>query len=461
MNARSWLSPLVYLSNNWISLIGVILVTTAAILWLVLLPASMHGEVSNPYLGILMFMMLPGVFFGALALIPLGIWLKFRSGKAHGTYPANFPPLDFGNRELRKLLLFVGVTTMINVVIAGQTSYSAVNYMDGVTFCGQTCHTVMQPEYAAYQNSPHARVECVKCHIGPGAGWFVKSKLSGVGQVFAVTFNTYERPIPTPVENLRPARETCEACHWPQKYGEDKLRVLPSYTDDETNTLKKTVLLMRVGVIHRAHLREGVEVRYAPKDRKRQEIGWVKFSQHGGRETVYNNGSPVPTGETRLMDCVDCHNRPTHAYQLPERAVDKSMAAGIISPALPFAKKTAVEVLKGAPNGEGVESSFTAWYQKNQPAAFAQHKGEIDRAAKELRAIYERNVFPAMKVTWGIYPNNLGHQDFPGCFRCHDDNHAAAGGKKISQDCNTCHSMLAMEETNPKILADLGVSEQK
>jgi len=241
---RGWLSPLIHLSNNWISLAGVIVVTTATIFWLFLLPVTLKGETTSPYIGILVFLGLPGPFFAGLIMIPLGIWLKRRREGRTGIYPADFPTLNWGNFELRKLTYFFGATTLINIAMASQLTYSAINYMDGVTFCGQTCHTVMQPEFTAYQNSPHSRVECVKCHIGPGAGWFVKSKLSGVGQVVAVTFHTYPTPIPTPVHNLRPARETCEQCHWPQKYGEDRLKVIPKYASDETNTLSKTVLLM-------------------------------------------------------------------------------------------------------------------------------------------------------------------------------------------------------------------------
>ena len=188
--------------------------------------------------------MLPAPFFAGLILIPLGIWLKRRREQRTGIYPAGFPGPALEQPGTAQAGLFHLFTTVVNIVIASQLSYGAVNYMDSVTFCGKTCHTVMQPEYTAYQDSPHSRVECVKCHIGPGASWFVRSKLSGVGQVFAVTFNTYPRPIPTPVHNLRPARETCESCHWPQKYGEDRIQVISKFAEDETNS-HQTVLLMR------------------------------------------------------------------------------------------------------------------------------------------------------------------------------------------------------------------------
>ncbi|MBI4872992.1 MAG: NapC/NirT family cytochrome c [Acidobacteria bacterium] len=472
---RHWLEPFVYLSNNVLSLAGVVVVTTTTVLWVAMLPMLVHGEMANPYTGILAFLVLPGAFFGGLALIPLGIFWNRRRQVRRGELPATMPALDFHNVRLRRLLLFVGLTTVANLVIAGQLTYGALHYMDGVTFCGRTCHVVMEPEYNAYQNSPHSRVECVKCHIGPGASWFVKSKLSGMHQVFAVLFNTYERPIPTPVHNLRPARETCEACHWPQKYGEDRLRIVQKYADDETNSMTKTVLLMRIGGgryggpgIHGAHLGEGVTIRYAHSDEKRQTIPWVESARNGKSAIFTAPGTPLDADKhfaVRVMDCVDCHNRPSHSYELPERAVDRDMAGGIVPPALPFAKKHSIDVLKAnyTSNEEAAQRipvEFARFYREKHPEVYRQRKAEIDRAGQALLAIYRRNVFPAMKVSWGLYPNNIGHADFPGCFRCHDDQHTAAGDRKIGQDCNTCHQLLAMEEPAPKILSDLGLDKK-
>jgi hypothetical protein len=384
--------------------------------------------------------------------------------------------LDFRNLELRRLLVFISLTTLANLVIGSQLLYRAVTYMDGVTFCGQTCHTVMQPEYTAYQNSPHSRVECVACHIGPGASWFVRSKLSGVGQVFAVTFNTYPRPIPTPVRNLRPARETCEACHWPQKFGEDRVQVLSQFADDQSNTRTQTVLLMLIGGgrvsrgIHGAHLGPGITIHYSPADESRQTIPRVEHSNSlTGRSTVYLAPDATPQSlaklPMRLMDCMDCHNRPTHAFELPEPAVDHALAAGLIDPSLPFAKKVSVEILRKdyrsrAEAAAAIPAGFRGFYRQHHPDISQQRPAEISRSAEALLAIYQRNVFPEMKVTWGTYPNNLGHSDFTGCFRCHDDAHSSPDGKKITQDCNTCHRLLAMEEAAPKILTDLGLAEE-
>ncbi|HLY92419.1 MAG TPA: NapC/NirT family cytochrome c [Candidatus Angelobacter sp.] len=465
---REWLSPIVYLSNNWISLIGVIVVTAATVTWLVFLPITIRGGTMHPYFGLVVYLLLPGIFIAGLALIPIGIWLNRRRKRAKGQMPADLPPLDPRNPELRKLALFVLATTFANVIIASQFSYSAVRYMDTVAFCGQTCHTVMKPEFTAHQRSPHSRVECVNCHIGPGASWFVRSKLSGAGQVIAVMLNNYPRPIPAPVRNLRPARETCETCHWPQKFDEDRLRDIASFAEDEPSTESHTVLMMHLGGgptrvgIHGRHLGEGTTVRYYASDEKRQKIPYVEYT-FGGTTTAYVSGSVKPDpAQLREMDCIDCHNRPTHIYELPNRGVDQAMLAGEIARDLPFAKKQAVAILKQDYPTENdavakIPTAFEDFYRTNYPQVYAQRRDDITRSAKAVLGVFQHNVFPEMKVAWGTYPNNLGHTDFDGCFRCHDEQHAAKDGKTITQDCSACHNILASDEKNPKILTDLGV----
>ena len=472
---RGWLAPIIHLSNNWISLLGTILVTTATVFWLFLLPTTLRGEATSPYIGILVFLVLPAPFFAGLILVPLGMWLKRKRSGRTGIYPPEFPPLTWHNFELRRLVYFVGATTFLNIAIASQLTYGAVNYMDSVTFCGQTCHTVMQPEFTAYQNSPHSKVACVNCHIGPGAGWFVRSKLSGVGQVIAVTFNTYPRPIPTPVHNLRPARETCEECHWPQKYGEDRVRVIPKYAEDENNSLTKTVLLMKIGGggrgavgIHGMHLGPGVVIRYK-SDESRQNIPWVQYEVNG-KITQYSSTDVKPNGpvnpDARVMDCMDCHNRPAHSYDLPDRALDKAMNAGSVSATLPFAKKKALEILKvnyktREEAAAAIPAAFEKYYQDTYPKVWAERQADVKSSAEGVLAIWDRNIFPDMGVTWGKYPVNVGHTDFPGCFRCHDGSHSAKSGDSINMDCTACHSILAQDEANPKVLTDLGITDPK
>lgn len=474
MKLKEWLAPFVYLASNWISLIGVVLVTTASVLWLFLLPTSFSGHGGDPYIGILQFMALPGVFFAGLGLIPAGIWL-FKK-RYRNELPAVFPPLDFDNARFRRLLAFLGATTAANVIIGGTLIYKAVTYMESVSFCGQTCHVVMKPEFTAYQNSPHSRVECVSCHIGPGANWFVKSKISGSWQVISVTLNLYPRPIPTPIENLRPARETCEVCHWPQKYGGDRIRVFNNFSDDEQTKRTQSVLLMHIGGgngyegIHGAHMGPGVQVRYAHTDKQRQKIPWVEYTGRDGRTFVFKADGYKDDGpgqlDVRTMDCMDCHNRPSHTYELPERALNRAMADGQMDLSLPYVRKVALETIKQEyktteESEREIPARFSTYYQKYYPKVYAGRRDAVERSARAVLGVYAKNVFPEMRVTWGAYPNNLGHTDFDGCFRCHDERPSAQGGRTIPSDCETCHKTLAQEEESPKILAELGLEHHK
>jgi len=464
--------PTFYLSQNLISRTGVVLATTSGITLVIALASLMVGFQPNPYAGILVFMILPAIFALGLVLIPIGIWRDYRRKGRAGDLPAIYPKVDFARGGVRRTVMFVAIMTAINVPIFAIAAYSSTEFMESTQFCGQTCHSVMDPEYTAYQRSPHARVACVECHIGAGASWFVRSKLSGSYQVVAVTFNLYPRPIPTPIHNLRPARETCEQCHWPERFSGDKLVIRTKYADDEKNSPTKDVLLVHIGGrnpdrrlvgIHGRHL--GF-VSYLATDTKRQEIPWVSYRNEDGTVTEYASTETPPKadlvahGERRTMDCMDCHNRPTHTYDIPENAVNREMAAGRISPALPFIHKLAIDLLKrNYPSRLAAQTelpeALREYYRKNYFAVYNSQRAEIEEAAKGILYIYQGNVFPEMNITWGTYPNNLGHNDFPGCFRCHDGNHKAKGGGEITQDCNACHSLLAMDEPDPKILHEL------
>ena len=465
---QSLLSPFVYLTSNAISLVGVVMVTTAGFLWLFLLPTMLRGSVPAPYLGILLFMVLPGVFFTGLVLIPLGVWNYRRKHSA--LFPKVFPPVDLANPQFQRLLKFLAITTVANLVIGSQLIYRAVHHMETVSFCGETCHTVMKPEFTAYSHSPHANVACVDCHIGPGAGWFVQSKISGSWQVVSVNLNLYPRPIPTPIESLRPARETCEACHWPQKYGGDRVRVLDKFADDEENSHSKTVLMMHIGGgngyrgIHGAHMGPGVEMRYWPSDHTRQAIPWVELRKNGTK-VVYRGkelrGEPDPE-KIRVMDCIDCHNRPSHTFEVPERAIDRALAEGAMDASLPFARKTGLEILKTAyATTEDAEreipAKFAAYYRDRYPEVWANQRAAVESSGKAVFAVFSRNVFPEMNVTWGSYPNNLGHTDFPGCFRCHDNRAGDTEGSKLARSCSSCHKLLAVKNPRPEILTSLGL----
>jgi len=474
MDDTSKRSIFVLLTGHWVSMLGVALVTTAGFSWLFVLPIEVRGNTSNPYIGIVVFILIPIIFVLGLTLIALGILLARRR-----IVSEEQQLMTAGDRRalIRKLAIFFAVTTAANVVIGTQGTYRAVKHMETPQFCGQSCH-VMTPEFMAHQNSPHAKVECVECHVAPGAVGWVKSKEGGTRQFMDTVFKRVHYPIESAMESNRliPARETCERCHWPQMFDAAKLRVIFHFNNDAANTQTRTVLMMHtgggtLGGIHGKHFGPGVEINYAAVDANRQTIPWVEYRNRttGETQTFLADGSTTKSvaGLRRYqMQCVDCHNRPTHTFELPERAVDNAMGLGEISPTLPFIKKKAVELLKTkyTSNDEAsrtIPEALTRYYQQSNPVMLAQRTQDVDNAGRQIAAIYDRNVFPDLKVTWGTYPNNLGHTDFTGCFRCHDGSHNTADKKaSITQDCNACHEPIAIEETNPAVLKTLGLDDR-
>ncbi|MEO8128509.1 MAG: NapC/NirT family cytochrome c [Bryobacteraceae bacterium] len=458
------------LTSHWISLLGAALVTTAVFSWLFVLPSQMHGKTGNPYIGLLIFIYIPVVFFIGLALMPLGFFL------AKKQIAAGLQAAPDRKTTTRRLAIFFGVTTFLNLLIGTQVTYRAVAHMETVQFCGQSCH-VMKPEFTAHKNTVHSRVTCTQCHVAPGASGWIASKMAGTRQLMGVVFNNYPRPIASAMESNRlvPASETCEECHWPGRTTPVKVRLISSFKDDEKNTAAQTVLSMMVGGgklggIHGAHIGTGIQIRYAASDAKRQTIPWVEYRNSAtGKTVAYTAADAKPDTvkglPTFTMQCVDCHNRPTHAFELPERAVDEAMARGLIPATLPFIKKKSVEVLKMdySTTEEAtakIPVAVDAYYRNTYAEVYAKRSSDIARAGKAISDIYNRNVFPDLKVTWGTYPNNLGHTDFPGCFRCHDQAHSAPDGASITQDCTVCHQAVAVEEAAPEVLKTLGVAER-
>jgi hypothetical protein len=336
----------------------------------------------------------------------------------------------------------------------------------------------MTPEHTAYENSPHSRVSCVECHIGAGADWFVKSKISGARQLLAVAAGTYPTPISTPVHGLRPARETCEECHRPELFHGDKLSVKKRFLPDEKNTAVHNILLMKIGSAgDRVQSSHGIHWHVAPEnkityratDYSRMVIPEVVLTMADGTETVFRTADAdqllqdsARTGDIRNMDCIDCHNRPSHIYLLPDEALDRKLAEGGVPKELPFIKRQALELItadyqSATQARETITTQLNNWYRENYPKLVADNPQLLEKAVGGVIAAYSENVFPDMKVTWGTYVNHISHgPDFDiGCFRCHDDMHESADGKVISADCNTCHTLLAIEEEHPKILKTL------
>jgi len=466
------------LFRNPISLAGaaLVLVSLANILFLFLI--DVLSEKPTPYIGILAYMVGPAFLILGLVVIPLGFWWDRRRRRAQRPGQAlRYLRIDFNDPSQRGTIAFFFSFTIVFIMMSVVGSYQAYEFTDSVQFCGQLCHSVMNPEFTAYQLSPHARVPCVECHVGAGASWYVRSKLSGARQVIAVTFNTFPRPIPTPVHNLRPAPETCEECHWPRRFYGAQLKVFTHYEYDEKNTPRQLRMLLKTGGgdpstgapsgIH-WHMNISNEITYIATDEKRQVIPYIRAKDMQGRITEYiAKDSPLSQQQIekmprRRMDCVDCHNRPTHIYVPPDRAVDDSLLTGRLDASLPFIKQQAVTVLTNTyPTTEaameGIATDLHKFYLTKYPDLDKNKQNEIRNAIAEVQRIYRSTTFPEMKLDWKTHPNNIGHFYFAGCFRCHDGQHVSADGRVIRKDCDICHSILEQQEGATRLISSEGV----
>jgi len=452
------------LAYNSLSIAGaaVTLVLGVTLLFFLVLIATV-GE-SNPYLGIFVYLVLPACLAVGVLLIPIGMLRKRRRIRLQvDELPPQWPQLDL-NRSTHRNAFFVaifgtGLLSLITVV----GGYQAYHFTESVEFCGTTCHTVMKPEHTAYSGSPHARVSCAACHVGAGAGWYAKSKLSGAYQVYAATFNKYPRPIPTPIKNLRPAQETCEQCHWPEKFFGAQQRQYNHYMYDDSTTHWPINLLIKTGGgdpktgqtagIH-WHMNIGTKVEYIARDPRRQEIPWVRITDRvTGRVTVYQDEDNPLTEEElaaatpRRMDCMDCHNRPSHRFRSPDYAIDQALLTGQIDATLPEIKRIAVEAMQAEYATEeeahrAIATKIPDAYRESYPEVFEKRRVDIDDAVLATQKQFSLNIFPEMKVTWEGYPDNIGHFIFPGCMRCHDGKKKSAEGWVIKRDCTSCHIIL-------------------
>jgi len=424
----------------------------------------------SPYIGILAYMVSPAFLILGLGLMLAGVLLERRKKVAASAF---YPRIDLNDPTQRSAAFSFLAFLVVFAIVSAGGSYKAYEFTDSVQFCGQLCHTVMNPEFTAYQLSPHARVGCVDCHVGSGATWYVKSKLSGARQVYAATFNTFPRPIPTPVHNLRPAQDTCESCHWPKKFYGGQMKVFTHYSSDEKNTVRQIRMLIKTGGGDPAtglpegihwHMNISNKIEYVAADEKRQVIPYIRVEDAQGRVTEYfakdstlNKDQIAKAGKHR-MDCVDCHNRPTHIYVPPDQAVDQSLLARRLDASLPFLKQEAVTVLTGTyattdAAAQGIANGIHSFYESKYPDVAKTKQLEIRNAVEEVQQIFRHTTFPEMKLNWQTHPNNLGHYYYNGCFRCHDGQHVSADGKVVGKDCNQCHTLMSETDGTTSLAA--------
>ena len=443
------------LLRNWTSLMGLVVMLGSLFSFLLLFTLNMLAQFSNPYIGVLTYMVAPGFLMLGLALVGLGALLeRRRMRKSFEATPRIVIDLS-RPRDQRMLGMFVAGSILF-LLVSALGSYHTYHFTESVQFCGETCHTVMKPELTAYLHSPHARVACTQCHIGPGATWFIRSKLSGSYQVYATLAKKYPTPVPTPVKNLRPAQETCEQCHWPRQFVGNLDRTYTYFLSDQTNPVHSVRMLLKVGGadpthgpvggIH-WHMNVGNKVEYIATDEARQKIGWVRHTSQQGVVTEFRTPeftNQLAEASIRTMDCVDCHNRPAHKLESPNNAVNLAMTLGRIDPSLPYIKTNSVFVLvQNYADENEATNKIAATLSGKYPNGTGDPR--VQKAVAAVQQIYRDNFFPEMKSSWKSYPDNIGHKDWPGCFRCHDGKHKSSDGKSVikASDCNACHIIVA------------------
>ncbi len=457
--------------RNWTSFAGLVLMVLSFLFGFVVFIMELISGHGSPYNGFLFIACSVALITGFI-LIPVGMLQERRSQKAghHAASLAEFH-LDFRNPEHRYAtlsFLIAGALVFVLSTVGGVKGYHST---ESVEFCGQLCHEVMNPEYVRYKESSHARVACVECHIGSGAEWFVKSKISGARQIVAVHLDTFSRPIPTPIHDLRPARETCEECHWRRKFTGYKELRRSYFLSDEENSLHQLRMLIKIGGenttfqkgsgIH-YHMLIASKVEYIAKDDRRQQIGWVRTSRADGSFTEFNSedypltDEQKETLEVREMDCMDCHNRPAHQYPSATASVNASLEDGAIPRTLPYIKREAVLALDTryeTPEdaSTGIANTLREFYRTEYPEVYNTRKGEMKAAIGEVQRIAATTVFPEMKARWSAYPDNIGHLNSPGCFRCHNDTMLDTNGDPMTSDCTICHLVLTQGEATNQV----------
>jgi len=466
---------------NLRTLIGAAIASVSFGLVVFLTVLDLFAGEQKPYIGILTFVILPMFILLGLVLVFYGTWREHKREKQGLPHELKLPRFDLNDPRQRNAFFWISLGGLMLLIFSAFGSFKAYEYTDSDEFCGTMCHTVMAPEYTAYGFSPHARVGCAKCHIGSGAGWFVRSKLSGTYQVYATIFHKFPKPIPTPIENLRPAQETCEQCHWPKHFYSEKLLKNTYFLLDEHNTRWMLDLLIKIGGgnseagptsgIH-WHMNIANELTYIAMDTQRQVIPWIRSKNPEGKVVVYRSTENMLTDEqvqgmkTRRMDCIDCHNRPTHIYHPPARSINHVMSLGWIDPNLPDIKSISLKALDTPYSTiqialDSISANLQEYYQTNYQGLAKTKHDTIARAVTEVQKIFSRNYFPEMGVSWKKFPDNIGHMYYPGCFRCHDGKHVSDDGKVLSRDCNVCHTILAQQFDKEGLRLSLGGVEYK
>lgn len=451
-----------WILRNAFAMAGLVTMATGTVVFGFLFVIEVFAAQPHQYLGVIFIFLPPVMMLGALLTV-FG-WYLDRRVRGSGAAGAGIASLfDLGRtRTQQQLLLMAASFSTIFVFSMAVVGYEAYEYTESVEFCGQTCHAVMKPQHEAYRVSAHARVRCAECHIGEGANWHVRSKLSGAYQIYAYLADIYPRPIPTPVESLRPAQDTCEQCHWPAFFMGGRQQTYRYFLSEGDQEPWEIDMLLRIGGMRTDgrssegihwHVDPNNKVQYAAYDEARQEIAWVRVRGADGRERLYTNADNPPdaamlaSSAPRTMDCVDCHSRPAHRYGTPVELVNRALDHGDLSPAMPEIKVKGLELLAASYETEeqaveAITTELRTFYDQEYPEYEQDHPGAVESATAVLTSLFRSNMFPEMKTRWDSTHDNSSHWVYNGCFRCHAGNMVSAEGDSVSFACTTCHVIL-------------------
>ncbi|MDH5605846.1 MAG: NapC/NirT family cytochrome c [Anaerolineae bacterium] len=376
--------------------------------------------------------------------------------------------LDFSNKKHRRNFILFNFGVLVFGVAFLYGNVRLYEYTESSEFCGTACHP-MAPQFVRYEHSAHANVECVQCHIGPGAESFIKSKINGLRQVYELVIDTYSRPIKSPVHDLRPARDTCENCHSPTTFKDNIIKNVVHYDNDKDNTPVQSTLILKMGGWEKAagislgiHWHVTNKIYYITADEQRQVMLWIGVEQEDGslkefyaRDTITMAQTAFveqarAEGKIRLMDCIDCHNRAAHFIPSPQESVDKAISAGVISKNIPFIRSKAIDVLTPIYTNQTeafeVIEGLKDYYSIASTSSLTYSSEELQTAVDKIKEIYTETNFPEMNLNWESNPNNQGHTPTLGCFRCHDGKHVNVDDtghevEVVSVKCNQCHTV--------------------
>jgi hypothetical protein len=468
---------------NWMSGIGTALIAVGFTAALFLLLLDLFAGPASGYSGLAL--LPPASLVGLGLLLLLAGWLRERRRQAHGRRSSFYDTwvVDPWGIVRGRGMWFVPLVVAAGTFAlfgAGAGTVGLVEVSESNVFCTQACHTVMGPEGMAYADTAHSRVACVECHVSAGPEGFLSAKLGGLRQLYALATGTVSHPIPTPIHAGNINRKRCESCHRPERDVGYLGRAHAYFLSGADVERQRMLMMVKVGRgpngllpgegVH-YHMQIAQKVEFIARDPQRQEIAWVRVTDAKGKTREYAlESNPLSDEEraslpVRTMECIDCHSRPAHRFPSATTSVNRALEGGLLPRDLPSIKEVAVQALDGGyattPEAlEGIDRHLREYYQEEHPEVLEEHPEAVDASVETLRKIYQRTIFPEMKADWRAHPDNLGHLNSPGCFRCHNEGMRNSEGESIVSDCTTCHSVVAQKSPSTATTDDFEKGQQ-